>query len=65
MQTQLQKSDFVKIQQEIIDKELLEMPAKEVNEILSTMKVGEASDFLERIGRLRARVVYESLQGEM
>lgn len=49
---------FIKLQQDIIDQELQEMPAKEINEILSTMKAEEAFDFLERIGRLRAWLVY-------
>ena len=54
------QSKFIKLQ-DITDQELREMPAKEINEILSTMKAEEAFDFLERIGRLRARLVYASL----
>ena len=55
------QSEFIKLQQNITDQELQEMPAGDINEILSTMKAEEAFDFLERIGRLRARLVYASL----
>lgn len=57
------EKSFVKLQQEIIDQEMLEMPPKEIDDILSTMKAEEAFDFLERIGRLRAALIYQSLQG--
>lgn len=58
----MEQSEFVKLQQDIIDQELMEMPAKEVGEILSDMKAWEAFNFLERIGRLRAWLVYMSLE---
>lgn len=57
------QSEFIKLQ-DITDQELREMPAGDINEILSTMKAEEAFDFLERIGRLRARLVYASLLPE-
>lgn len=57
----MKQSKFVKLQQEIIDQELQEMPAKDVNEILFTMKAEEALDFLEGIGRLRAWSIYAAL----
>ena len=54
------QSEFVKLQQDIIDQELREIHAEDVGEILSMMTYGEAQTFLERIGRLRAWLVYES-----
>ena len=52
---------FVKLQQKIIDREMLEMPPKEVNEILRTMKAEEAFDFLGHLGQIRAAIIYSHL----
>lgn len=57
----MEQSKFIKLQQDITDQELREMPAEEVDEILSDMKAEEAFDFLERIGHLRAWLVYAAL----
>lgn len=54
----MKQFEFIKLQQDILDRELQEMPAKEINEILSTMNREEALDFLGRIGRLQARLIY-------
>jgi len=56
----LSVNDFVSKQQEIIDREMLEMPAETVNEILADMKPSEANRFLERLGHLRAKAIYDS-----
>lgn len=55
-------SDFIKMQQDIIDRELEDMSVKDVDEILSIMTYPEAQIFLEQIGRLRIQLVYELLQ---
>ncbi len=55
--------EFTRRQQEILDQELAEMLPKEVNDLLSTMKPGEANVFLECLGRLRALQIYTSLLG--
>lgn len=56
----MKQFEFVKFRQDIIDRELQEMSAEDINEILSTMNREEALDFLGRIGRLRARLIYTS-----
>lgn len=57
-QLQVTPSEFIKMQQDIIDRELLEMPPEDVNDILSMMKAEEAFDFLGRLGHLRADQIY-------
>ena len=56
-------SEFDRLQQKAIDQKLVEMLPKEVNDMLSTMKLEEANDFLERLGRPRALAIYLILSG--
>lgn len=62
MQVQSPKSEFVELQQKVIDQELVEMPPEEVNDILRPMTEQEANEFLGGIGRLRTLQIYKLLK---
>lgn len=54
--------DFVRRQQKVIDADIRTMSEEQINEILEHMNQREVDRFLERLGRIRARVIYDSYE---
>lgn len=53
------RKDFLAAQQKTIDCDMRTMSPGTVNEILSDMNASEADAFLERLGHVRARAIYD------